>query len=143
MVKREEADAKEDESLDTLGSVVLFWRRKGRVARNWAVALRCPRRRSIVVPEQGRAFQYSHRTHVSKCSRRSVSSSHGNQVAVNWEYLVEEKSQGLLAGGISVLELLPRQEAGKRHHGILHVHDAAQFLINVRGIDHNTSQIAE
>lgn len=67
--------------------------------------------------------------------------------AVGFQYvpasLIEQQGQWLLLIAVSVLELLPRQEPCKWHHGVLHVHDAPLLLVNVRGINDQALQLVQ
>lgn len=57
--------------------------------------------------------------------------------------LIKEQRQRLLLVGISILEFFPRKKSCKRHHGVLHVHDASLLLVNVGGIDDQALQLVQ
>ena len=56
---------------------------------------------------------------------------------------IEKQRQRLLLIGISILEFLPRKEFCKRHHGVLHVHDASLLLVDVGGINNQALQLVQ
>lgn len=56
---------------------------------------------------------------------------------------IEEQRQRLLLVGISILEFLPRKKSCKRHHCVLHVHDASLLLVNVGGVDDQALQLVQ
>ncbi|OWT43145.1 hypothetical protein VFPPC_17679 [Pochonia chlamydosporia 170] len=58
-------------------------------------------------------------------------------------YLVEQQRQRLLLGRVTFFKLCPRQEPCKRHHCILHVHNTAFLLVDMRSIYHKTLKIVQ
>lgn len=65
------------------------------------------------------------------------------QALIQSHPLIKEQRQRLLLVGISILELLPRKESCKRHHCVLHIHDASLLLVNVGGIDDQALQLVQ
>ena len=49
----------------------------------------------------------------------------------------------LLGVDVAVLQLLAGEQLDKRHHGLLHVHDAALLLVDVRAVHDNPLEALE
>ncbi len=58
-------------------------------------------------------------------------------------HLEKQQRQRPFLVGISILKFFFANKFGERHHCVLHVHDAALLLVNVRGVDDNTMQAFE